>query len=134
MRKGATRTTAAAAAGVDRVTVWRWTQDDPAFAAEVEGADADAEIAMTNVLNEAARREWRAAAWWLERRRPESYGRRPMLRANLRMVAERLRMLADRMAAGEVLDVEELLAEAARVERLCGTPSGYAPPSRRRIG
>jgi hypothetical protein len=40
----------------------------------LEHALAGIESQLTKCLVDAARKDWRAAAWWLERRRPEVYG------------------------------------------------------------
>ena len=104
---GRDRELAAAAAGVDRVTVWRWQRDDPDFAAAVEQADGQAETLMTRAIVDAAPRNWRAAAWWLERRRPTTGAEVP--------VRSHTRELARRYAEGEGLDVEEVIRTAERL-------------------
>lgn len=108
IRAGASRQVAASAAGVGRTTAWRWAQADAEFAAAVDRADAEAEGAMMEVINRAAPRTWRAAAWWLERRRPETYGRHAGPTADFRKMVRR-------MAAAEGLDADELLREVERI-------------------
>jgi hypothetical protein len=44
------------------------------FVMTLEHALAGIESQLTKCLIDAARKDWRAAAWWLERRRPEVYG------------------------------------------------------------
>ena len=63
---------------------------------------------MTRLVFDAAPSDWRAAAWWLERRRPEAYGRHARPEADIRVLAQRL-------ADGEGLDVDELIAEAEAI-------------------
>lgn len=46
------------------------------FAAEVEKAEAEAEVFMAGTIAAKARKEWTAAAWLLERKYPERWGRR----------------------------------------------------------
>ena len=70
LRQGSTREAAAAAGGIARQTFWRWTQDEPAFADDVTMAEGQAEMAMVQAVSDAAESDWRAASWWLERRRP----------------------------------------------------------------
>ena len=108
LRQGASREAAAAAAGIDRTTAWRWAQDDPALAAEVEQACGQAEVMMTQRVFDAAPSDWRAAAWWLERRRPAVYGRHARPEVDLRV-------LAQRVADGEGLDVDDVWAEAQAI-------------------
>ena len=82
LRCGNTRQAAAEAAGVDRDTLRRWIrrgeQDNEgtfkAFYGALTRAEAEAEQEAVSVVKGAFMAgEWRAAAWWLERRRPESY-------------------------------------------------------------
>jgi len=73
---GNTRVCAAQAVGQSE----RWFHDQLAsnaeFAAAIEKADAEAEQRMVRVISSAAPKEWTAAAWWLERRRHEAWGRK----------------------------------------------------------
>jgi len=83
---------AARHAGVHPSTYYRWLErggldgdapeDDPyrRFRAEVERALADAEAAEVALIAQAARSgSWQAAAWLLERRHPDRWGRRARL-------------------------------------------------------
>lgn len=76
--------TAAAWAGVDKVTIYDWLKQGAAqdtgkfrdFSNAVAEALAHAEIADVNYVGEAAKKgDWRAAAWRLERRNPKKWGR-----------------------------------------------------------
>lgn len=42
----------------------------------IKKAEAEAIVRNVAVINKAAQKTWQAAAWYLERRRPEEYGRR----------------------------------------------------------
>jgi len=76
LRVGNTRDASAGHAGIVRTTLYRWLERDPALRTRVEKAEADAEVRFTaQVARAAGDDDWRAAAWWLERRRPKSYGR-----------------------------------------------------------
>ena len=75
LRAGNTREAAAGHAGIDRTTLYRWLERDPALRTRVEKAEADAEVRFEAQVAQGAGDDWRAAAWWLERRRPKSYGR-----------------------------------------------------------
>lgn len=88
LEAGAYLTHAAAAVGVDRRTLYRWLaqgQQDTAageatqeasFWSEVGQARARGRVAMCEVIDQASRRDWRAAAWMLERTDPELFGER----------------------------------------------------------
>jgi len=81
--------TAAAFAGIDRATLHRWLKRgrraDPEaedegiyrdFCAVIARALAQSEVADVTVLSLAAKADWRAAAWRLERKFPDRWGRR----------------------------------------------------------
>jgi len=82
---------AARAGNADRTTVWRWVQrgrDDIAQGIESEWADfarkyasAEAEVSAQVEANivEQSRQNWKAGAWWLDRRKPDVYSRQATL-------------------------------------------------------
>lgn len=77
LRAGNTRRAAAEFAGVDHATFYRWLERDATLRDDVIKAEADAEVRFLNQIAKAAvDGTWTAAAWWLERRRPEAYARR----------------------------------------------------------
>lgn len=85
LRGGNYLETAAAYAGVPKTTLHDWlrkgrkgTEPYAAFVAEVEEALGAAETGFVVRVATAARdpRHWTAAAWWLERRFPDRWGRR----------------------------------------------------------
>lgn len=108
LRHGNTRTAAAAAAGIARGQLYSWMERFPTFRDDVEKAEADAELAMVSKITTAAVESWTAAAWWLERRRPNDWGRVDRVEITLRQEAERL-------ASQLGLDPAELVAEAERI-------------------
>ena len=58
-------------------SLYEWQQEFPQFSQSIKKADAEAEMAMIDVIRTAAENgTWQAAAWWLERRHPESWRRR----------------------------------------------------------
>lgn len=106
LRLGNTRTIAAAYAEVHRDTFYEWMRD-PTFSDAVEKAEADAEARFVGQIVKAAHGgTWQAAAWWLERRNQNSWGKR--IDVNIRAIVEQY-------ATQNGLDPVELLDEAERI-------------------
>src|SRR5690348_6906786 len=77
LRHGLTRRAAAAAAGFSKTTLYRMidADTDGTLVTEIEKAEGQAEASFAAVIAAAAPKNWTAAAWWLERRRPTEYAR-----------------------------------------------------------
>lgn len=96
---GGTRRAAAAAAKVHVSTLQDWLARGRAgevpfsdFSDRVRWAEAEAEMIMVGAIRKAALSgSWQAAAWWLERRRPERYGLRREPKALPPMTEEQAR-------------------------------------------
>lgn len=78
---------AARSLGIGRSTLYDWRAAGGeglapyvTFVAKLERALARVEATLTLSLTSAAKKDWRAAAWWLERRRPQRYGAKQTLR------------------------------------------------------
>lgn len=111
LRLGMTRRAAAGAAGFSKTAFYRMLEeDDGTLRTAVENAEHEAEATYTAIVAKAAGepRNWTAAAWWLERRHPDDFGRRDRIDVKID-----LRALAEKVAPG--LDVDEVLAEAERI-------------------
>jgi hypothetical protein len=92
--------------GVQTLADWQRFRD---FREALEKAEADAEVRMVAEIAQAARGgTWQAAAWWLERRRPDDFGRRDRVDVTVRQHAQKL-------AAEMGIDASELIAEAERI-------------------
>jgi hypothetical protein len=74
---------AARMAGIHEDTLGRWIREKPDFAGEIEAARAESSAHLERHIAGAAESDWKAAAWLLERRHPEEYGR-PALRLEAR--------------------------------------------------
>lgn len=73
--KGNTRAASARSCGISESTLQQWIATFPEFLERIKKADADAEIAMVAQIKRSSRRSWFAAAWWLERRHPNRWGK-----------------------------------------------------------
>ena len=91
LRRGNTRRAAARLAGIGQSTLALWlakgrenTKGDEKYVdllERVKQAEAEAEARMVETVVEASVDTWQAAAWYLERRYPDDFGRR--LRAEI---------------------------------------------------
>lgn len=73
LREGNTKKTAFTLAGISSDTFARWRNDDEQFALECQQAEEEAVARHVGIVYSAANKTWQAAAWWLERRRPEDF-------------------------------------------------------------
>lgn len=77
---GATWKDTAAYAGISRETLHVWRTENEEFAADLERAEGMAAIGHSLTVKRCSDKgDWRAAAWWLERRRPEEWAKRDEL-------------------------------------------------------
>lgn len=76
VRHGTSRTGAAKLIGVHYETLREWIALDDEFRMDVARAEGDMERTMVALIRSAAITDWRAAAWYLERRITELYGQR----------------------------------------------------------
>lgn len=74
IREGQPITRAARLCGVNPVTVHRWREDDPDFNEAVEDAMEFQVAVLTRKVDQASDTDWKAAAWRLERLRPDEFG------------------------------------------------------------
>jgi transposase len=87
IRLGASYGDACGYAGIDHDTFTRWRQDFPEFAAEVKEAEGSGRVQLIAKIQKAANDgNWQAAAWMLERRDPQNYGR--TMRTQVKMAAQ----------------------------------------------
>jgi hypothetical protein len=83
LRAGNTKAAAAAYGGIDISTYHRWVERGEAassgayrdFCDAVKEAEAACEIRNVALIQKAAQEHWTAAAWWLERRKPDDWAR-----------------------------------------------------------
>jgi hypothetical protein len=116
LRAGATRTAAFAAAGVHRSRISVYLRSFATFRDAVLIAEAQAELRATIAVRQAVNADdWKAAAWWLERRRHDDWGRRDRLDlvATVRALAREHGLSSDEERAA-VAEAAKLLRESAR--------------------
>ena len=94
---GASRACAAIRAGTSERTLYRWLAQGRrgrkpfvAFMSALKKAEADSEAVAVVAIRDAADKHWQAAAWWLERKFPESWARDAAL---IRQLLRRIRKL-----------------------------------------
>lgn len=77
LKKGNTRRAACAYAGISDQTLANWCADSLDFLEALTRAENVAEFGYVDVIQECANNgDWKAAAWWLERRRKLEYSAR----------------------------------------------------------
>jgi hypothetical protein len=102
LRSGNYLEVAAALAGVDRTTVYQWLRKgrkQPTgiyhdFLALVEEAQAHAECRLVSLVAKAAADQWQAAAWHLERKFPDRWGRKERLDVTVDSAADKAQTTA----------------------------------------
>jgi hypothetical protein len=112
---GTTDAAAAAAVGVDRVTVWRWKKGDAEFA---KAYNADRKVGLEHLVKEAERRAIngsdRLLMFLLEHYNPEVFGRREEL--NLGNAGGKPLQVTDHTVATRVADLLALAAARRQAE------------------
>jgi hypothetical protein len=119
---------AARAAGVSPTSYFAWMERGEAdresgtdtpfaqFAEAATRAKSEARVAAVAYIRRAMPDDWRAAAWYLERTRPQEWGRRDRVDHTARVTQATVEVPAD----------EDRLAEVARILRDAGALPGPA--------
>jgi hypothetical protein len=111
IRNGNTRSVAAAYAGISERSLYAWLKSGAEsksglymqFLQAVKKAECEAEMGRVKIILEAADENWTAAAWWLERRRPEEWSLRS------RMDQEVQRQLQQQYQQQGLVEVDKVL-------------------------
>lgn len=74
LKAGNTRKAAAEYISIDQDTFTAWCKRYSDFSDAVKKAESDAEVRNVAIISQAAKKNWTAAAWWLERRRNKDWG------------------------------------------------------------
>jgi hypothetical protein len=120
LEAGNMRRAVAAYCGINKDTIQDWLNNKPEFSAQVRKAEAKAEYrcVIKVMFGQAG---WQAAAWWLERKWHEDWGRR-----------ERVDMVLDtRKAAERALLDAGLPADEESVSKIVAVAEQYATSSAR---
>lgn len=122
IRQGNSRTDAAEACGVTKDTLRRWTQRYPWFGQAMVQARAEGTARLLSSIRQAgvsgAPQSWQAAAWILERTRPDDFGQRSRVNISL----ETTEWAEEVAARFEGVTKDEVLALAnATIERELGS-------------
>jgi hypothetical protein len=124
LRDGHTRETAARLAGIAQSTFGNWLaaakepeadQEFVAFLGAIQNAESDAEDALLAVIRTAAPKQWQAAAWILERRHPDRWGRRVKAEIAAPPPAQPARNEVER----HIAEAQEAADMTARIADLC---------------
>jgi hypothetical protein len=81
-RQGCPFVVACQSVGISVESFYLWRQTDERLARDVDTAEAESIKANLDTIKKASREQWSAAAWLLERRRPELFSR-PEVQLNL---------------------------------------------------
>ena len=91
--------------GIGENTLGDWLRKSRDFRDRVEHAEAECEVRLVALVLTAAAVDAKHAEWWLERRRPDDYGRRDRVELDIRQQALQV-------AQAYGLDPNEVLREA----------------------
>lgn len=102
--------------GCDRKTIHREQLRNEQFAANLRQAEMRAEYSPLEAMHDAAHRHWRAAAWLLERTRPQQYARNSVGVVKLTIVRELIEQIQEHLAA-ELAPLPEGATICRRLQR-----------------
>ncbi len=135
---GGSRSMAARHVGCAVDTIARTARREPTFGMLLRKAEVDSDIQCLTNLHVALQdaRQWRAATWTLERRRPTRFGRQPARSVALRQFRRQLARLRTRLlrAVPSADDRRQLSTQIKRLERSAARLAGSRLPERRRQG
>lgn len=113
LKEGVPREMAISSVGISRATFYSWlsaarqpdaSSDLAEFLDEVEKAEDEAVATYVKIIKKAAPHSWQAAAWMLERRWPDMFGRKDRVSIDALKRTE-----AEKMARELGIEVEEVM-------------------------
>ena len=99
LRQGNTRRAACQAVSISPDTLYRWMAEERTLSDAVQKAESEAEFEAIKHVKAAFSESWQAAAWWLERRRRDDFGRNEKLTV-IQQAAKEIANLSDEQLAG----------------------------------
>jgi hypothetical protein len=79
VKMGNFKSPAARACGISHDTLWRWETEHPEFSEALKNAEANGEAELVKKIKKASGKNWTAAAWMLERKNHQRWGRKDKL-------------------------------------------------------
>lgn len=133
VRRGNFRETACAEVGIDPATMRRWLREAAAgdkrkqkFVAKLDEAEAEAEDVMVIAIRKAALADWRAAAWYLERRGPKRWGFKAQVEHTVEGELQRILDAIERELGPDA--AARVFGRLTNGEDVPGTPGGSGTP------
>lgn len=115
LRKGCSYKDACAMEGISYETFRTWEKEKSVFSVAIKKAEAACKVERIATILKASEKSWQAAAWWLERRCPEEYGRREVEEEPRKIVTiEELEEAANRQDAMRCKTIEEVREKMAQ--------------------
>lgn len=117
--------TACAYLGIGKTSWYRWLQEGEQaksglkreFWEAIRQAEAQAEIRNIGKIQTAANDDWKASAWYLERKFPDRWGRKEHIDANLNHSGELNKKVDLALLNGEELNsLETIVSKLANIE------------------
>lgn len=120
LSSGATVKDACAYVGVSQETFYLWLRSYPEFSEVIEKARAQGKVECVALIRRAARENWQAAAWFLERSDAHNWGRKDSLKIEGGITPEQVNRLVRAavsagVSAGDAF--EELIREFEQANR-----------------
>ncbi len=95
--------------GINRSTFLRWRDSDPELQAQYEQAEAESVNSNIGIIKLAAKKQWQAAAWLLERQFPQDWALRQVVALEDNLISDmEKRLNAGRERAAAAGAIEEI--------------------------
>lgn len=69
-------------AGISRASLYRWLRTDKSLRIELKRAEVEGVKFHLANITKASERDWKASAWWLERKYPKQFGKPRQIEVN----------------------------------------------------